>query len=302
MNSQRGGPSTGLPTKTEQSDLLQAVYGSHGEAPRIVLAPSTIRECLELMALAFDLADKYQMPAIVLLDQALSSRVATVDANVLENLHRIPPAETERESAAEYRRFRLTESGISPRVFPGTPGYEYISTGLEHNERGDPEYDERMHTIMSAKRHKKLVALERDPDVAGLGSTFGVEEAEIGIIAWGSTAGPVEEAVETAIENGIPVKAMIPKLLHPLLHSELKPFLAATRRLIVPEMNFTGQLATLLRSTYRVATIRLNKVKGVPFLASEILEKIKEVAEAPATARTRSRQPVLEGAHMERGN
>src|SRR3990172_12152585 len=108
VNSERGGPSTGLPTKTEQSDLLQAVYGSHGEAPRIVLAPSTIRECLELMALAFDLADKYQMPAIVLLDQALSSRVATVDATVLEDLRRVPPTEAPGQDAGHYLRFRLT--------------------------------------------------------------------------------------------------------------------------------------------------------------------------------------------------
>ncbi|MBI4463362.1 MAG: 2-oxoacid:acceptor oxidoreductase subunit alpha, partial [Acidobacteria bacterium] len=302
VNSQRGGPSTGLPTKTEQSDLLQAVYSSHGEAPRIVLAPSTVRECLEITALAFDLSEKYQMPAIVLLDQALSSRLETVDATVLANLRRIAPSKMPKESAAEYRRFRLTETGVSARAFPGTPGYEHVSTGLEHNERGDPQYDERMHTIMSAKRYKKLAALTQDPAVTGLGSFFGVEEAEIGIMAWGSTAGPVQEAVEQAIESGIPVKAMIPKLLYPLLHSELKPFLASTRRLIVPEMNFTGQLATLLRSTYRVQTLRLNKVKGVPFQASEILEKIQQVAEAPVAARLSSRQPVLEGAHMEQGS
>ena len=302
VNSQRGGPSTGLPTKTEQSDLLQAVYASHGEAPRIVLAPSTVRECLEITALAFDLSDKYQMPAIVLLDQALSSRLETVDATVLEDLRRVPPTEARGEDAGHYLRFRLTDTGVSPRVFPGTPGYEHNTTGLEHNERGDPAYNERMHTIMSAKRHKKLEALAQDPSVAGLGSIFGVEEAEIGIIAWGSTAGPVQEAVEQAIASGIPVKAMIPKLLHPLLHSEIKPFLASTRRLIVPEMNFTGQLATLLRSNYRVATIRLNKVKGVPFRASEILEKIQQVAEAQPAAQSGSHQPELESAHMERGN
>lgn len=279
LDSQRGGPSTGLPTKTEQSDLLLSVYGSHGEAPRIVLAPTTVRECLEVMVLAFNLAEKYQMPAIVLLDQTLSSRIETVDADVLSQVNVFRTTHEPSASTEQYLRFQLTDSGVSPRVFPGTAGgFEYISTGLEHNERGDPEYDEKIHTIMSAKRHKKLAALAHDPMVAGLASTFGVEEAEIGIICWGSTAGPVRDAVQRAIEMGIPVKALVPKVLNPLIHSELKPFLASIKKLLVPEMNFTGQLAALLRSTYRVPTIQLNAVKGVPFRSQEILVKIQDAA------------------------
>jgi 2-oxoglutarate/2-oxoacid ferredoxin oxidoreductase subunit alpha len=280
VDSQRGGPSTGLPTKTEQSDLLLAIYGSHGDAPRIVLAPTTVRESLEMVVLAFNLAEKYQMPAIILMDQTLSSRLETVDANVLSGLKVIRTPQQPGDGAEPYLRFRLTDSGVSPRIFPGTPsGFEYISTGLEHNERGDPEYDEQAHTIMSAKRFKKLAALSQDPMVTEQASTFGAEEAEIGIITWGSTAGPVREAVEKSIEMGIPVKALVPKILNPLLHSEMKPFLASVRKLLVPEMNFTGQLSTLLRSTYRVPTIRLNAVKGVPFRAQEILEKIEQIAE-----------------------
>ena len=291
VNSQRGGPSTGLPTKTEQSDLLLAVYGSHGEAPRSVLAPSTVRESLEQVALAFNLAEKYQMPVIVLMDQTLSSRLETVDADVFSSISILRPESKSNGTAESYRRFRLTDSGIAPRVFPGTPGFEHVTTGLEHNERGDPQYDEAMHTIMSAKRHKKLAALGADPLVAGHCSTFGDKEAEIGVIAWGSTAGPTLEAVQQAVEMGIPVKAIVPKVMNPLIHAELKPFLASTKKLIVPEMNFTGQLATLLRSTYRVPTIQLNKVKGVPFLSLEILEKIQQVAESPGG---RSEEPFLE--------
>jgi len=300
VNSQRGGPSTGLPTKTEQSDLLLALYGSHGDTPRIVLAPSTVRETLELVALAFELAEKYQMPAIVLMDQTLSSRLETVDADILASLPKFPSEETPQKPNGEYRRFQLTETGVSPRIFPGTPGgYEYVSTGLEHNERGDPQYDERMHTIMSAKRHKKMASLARDPIAAGRSSIFGVEEAEIGIVAWGSTAGAVEDAVHLAIEQGIPVKAIIPKVLNPLIHSEMKPFLASTKRLIVPEMNFTGQLATMLRSTYRVPTIRLNKVKGVPFRSFEILEKIRQVAALPSRSSRASDASDLESVGLE---
>ncbi len=298
VNSQRGGPSTGLPTKTEQSDLMQSVYASHGDAPRIVLAPTTVRESLEMVVLAFNLAEKYQMPVIVLMDQTLSSRLETVDADVLSHVKVIRTTQEPGGASGPYLRFQLTDSGVSPRVFPGTPGgFEYMSTGLEHNERGDPEYDEQAHTIMSAKRFKKLAALAEDPMVEGLASTFGSEGAEIGIITWGSTAGPVREAVQQAIAMGIPVKALVPKLLNPLVHSELKPFLASVRKVFVPEMNFTGQLATLLRSTYRVSTIRLNAVKGVPFRAQEILEKIQEIAgRRPKDAHTAgqsSEAPVL---------
>ncbi len=301
VDSQRGGPSTGLPTKTEQSDLLQAIYGSHGDAPRIVLAPTTVRESLEQMTLAFQLAEKYQMPAIVLMDQTLSSRLETVDAEVLANLPQFPPPEAAGETTGEYRRFQLTETGVSPRIFPGTPGHEHITTGLEHNERGDPGYDERIHTIMSAKRHKKLATLSKDPLIRGLASNFGDEEAEMGVIAWGSTAGPAVEAVKRALELGIPVKATVPKILNPLTHSELKPFLSSVKKLIVPEMNFTGQLATLLRSTYRVPTIRLNKVKGVPFDSQEILEKIQQVAETMGGSRPSAEHRFLESVGMERG-
>ena len=290
VDSQRGGPSTGLPTKTEQSDLLLAVYGSHGEAPRIVLAPTTVRETLELMILAFELAEKYQMPVIVLMDQALSSRLETVDSDLLSTVS-APRSRNNGDLAPEpYRRFRLTETGISPRVVPGTPGFEHISTGLEHDEWGVPQYDERTHTILSAKRHKKLASLAQDPLVAGLASHFGAAEAAIGVVCWGSTAGAVEEAVEKAGERGIPVKALVPKLLHPLVHSEWKPFLSSIAELLVPEMNFTGQLATLLRSAYRVPTLQLNLVKGVPFRSQEILEKIEQVSEKLERDKSRSAQ------------
>lgn len=279
VDSQRGGPSTGLPTKTEQSDLLLAVYGSHGEAPRIVLAPTTVRESFDMMVVAFDLAEKYQMPVIVLMDQAISSRLETVDADLLAHAPvRRTPEQKPAVAPELYRRFQLTETGISPRVFPGTPGFEYVSTGLEHDETGAPEYDERTHTILSAKRHKKLASLAEDPAVIHLSSRFGDESATLGVACWGSTAGAVEEAVAIANQRGVAVKALAPKLLYPFVHSEWKPFLGSIEKLLVPEMNFTGQLATLLRSTYGVPTVRLNKLKGVPFQAQEILEMIEREA------------------------
>ncbi|HWP84614.1 MAG TPA: 2-oxoacid:acceptor oxidoreductase subunit alpha, partial [Terriglobia bacterium] len=297
VDSQRGGPSTGLPTKTEQSDLLLAVYGSHGEAPRIVLAPTTVRESFELMPLAFDLAERYQMPVIVLMDQALSSRLETVDADLLDRLpqRQAAPAEPLAEGNG-YRRFRLTETGVSPRIFPGTPGFEHVATGLEHDESGSPEYDERTHTILSAKRHKKLATLAHDPAVANLSTRFGDESALLGIACWGSTAGAVEEAVAMACQRGLPVKALVPKLLHPFVPAEWKSFLGSIGKLLVPEMNFTGQLATLLRASFGAPSVRLNKLKGVPFQAGEILEFIEREAETLEQERDHATGQPLAGA------
>jgi 2-oxoglutarate ferredoxin oxidoreductase subunit alpha len=281
VDSQRGGPSTGMPTKMEQSDLFLAVYGSHGDAPRIVIAPTSVEDSLEQVVLAFNLAEKYQMPAIVLIDQAISSALATVEPAIFSRFVVID-RERPDDLPAEYRRYAISETGVSVMAIPGMPGGEHVATGLEHDQAGHPKYDERTHTLMSAKRFLKLKALVEDPLAAGLSMRFGPEDAEIGLVCWGSTAGPAEEAVALALEEGIPVKALVPKLLNPLPHREIQEFLGPVRRVLVPEMNFAGQLATLLRGSYNVPTVGLTKVKGVPFTPGEILEKLRELAGAEA--------------------
>ncbi|MEK7335663.1 MAG: hypothetical protein AAB222_10115 [Candidatus Binatota bacterium] len=279
VDSQRGGPSTGMPTKTEQSDLFLALYGSHGDATRVVMAPTSVPDCFRVTALAFDLAEKYQLPVIVLVDQALSARLETVEPRLIKRAPSASRLCAKPRKDAPFARYQLGESDVSPVALPGTVGGEHMVTGMEHDEKGNFACDEETHTAMTVKRFRKLSAIEGDPLTHELCDRFGDEEAEIGIISWGSSAGPVEEAVSIAKNLGIPVQAIIPKILNPLPHQELKAFLGKVKRVIVPELNFVGQLASLLRSTYRIPTISLTKVKGVPLEPTEIVKKIVETAE-----------------------
>lgn len=278
VDSQRGGPSTGMPTKCEQSDLFLAVYGSHGDVPRVVIAPTSVEDSFEQIGLAFNVAEAYQLPVIVLIDQAISSRIETVDPSILSRLSRRERLQPQGQELKGYRRYHLTDSGVSPMAVPGMAGGEHIATGMEHDDRGRPACDERTHTLMSVKRFKKLEALGRDPMVQGQSSYFGPSTADIGVITWGSSTGPVEEAIAQALKRGIKVRGMAPRLLHPLPHDDLRSFLRSVDRILVPELNFTGQLATLLRAAYRVPTVSLTKVKGVPLSCGEVLAKIEEVA------------------------
>ncbi len=279
VDSQRGGPSTGMPTKTEQSDLFLALYGSHGDSPRVVLAPTSVSDCFRVTALAFDLAEKYQLPVIVLVDQALSARLQTVEPHVVKRAPAASRLCAQPGAGAPYVRYLLTGSAVSPAAIPGTEGGEHMVTGMEHDELGNFACDEETHTAMTVKRFRKLTAIEADPLTRDLCTHIGDEQAEIGIVTWGSSAGPAEEAVNAAISLGIPVQAIIPRILNPLPHRELKNFFGKVKRVIVPELNFVGQLASVLRSTYRIPTISLTKVKGVPLEPREIIEKIVETAE-----------------------
>lgn len=278
VDSQRGGPSTGMPTKTEQSDLLLAVYGSHGDAPRLVIAPTSVEECLSLIGLTFDLAEKYQMPAIFLVDQALSARLETVDPSAVKRAPAAGRLCAEGKDGGNFARYRLSDLAVSPAAIPGTEGCEHMVTGMEHDEFGNFACDDETHTAMTVKRFRKLAAIEADPLSQGLCSYFGDTNAEIGVVTWGSSAGPVEEAIKVAKERGISVRGIVPKILNPLPHKELATFFQSVKRIIVPELNFVGQLASLLRSTYRVSTINLTKIKGVPLEPNEIVSVILETA------------------------
>ncbi|MFQ5542224.1 MAG: 2-oxoacid:acceptor oxidoreductase subunit alpha, partial [Candidatus Binatia bacterium] len=286
VDSQRGGPSTGMPTKTEQSDLFLALYGSHGDAPRVVMAPTSVADCLRVISLAFDLAEKYQLPVIVLVDQSLSSRLESVEDHMVKRTPSGSRLSVQLGSQGAFNRYQITESGVSPAALPGTDGGEHMVTGLEHDERGNFACDDETHTAMTVKRFRKLASIETDPLTADLCTHLGDERAEIGIVTWGSTAGPVEEAVHLAGGMGIPVQAIIPRILNPLPHREFMDFFSRVKKIIVPELNFVGQFATLLRSTYRIPTISLTKVKGTPLDPGEIIEKILETSESLNVRRT----------------
>ncbi|GAC1394981.1 MAG: 2-oxoacid:acceptor oxidoreductase subunit alpha [Chloroflexota bacterium] len=278
---QRAGPSTGMPTKHEQGDLNLAVFGGHGEVQRIVLAPTHVADCFSQAVNAFNLAERYQVPVILLSDTTLATRTESItrpDLATLEVWDRLAymadPAEP--TGSDGYRRYQMTENGVSPMSVPGQEGGSYVSTGLEHNEYGQPRYDPTTHARMTEKRFRKLVACVADAPPA---DHYGPPMAEIGVITWGSTYGTVVEAARLATARGMAVSCLAPKMLWPLPDHQIEPFLAGKRLILVPEVNYSGQFADLLQARYTVRVRKVNTYGGVPFNVSQILDAIQEVYE-----------------------
>lgn len=272
INVQRGGPSTGLPTKTEQSDLEIALFGSHGEAPRVILAPSTVEECFYLTIQAFNIAEACQLPVIVLMDQFLGQRRETVAPFDISRITLVPRLTPRPEDPKDYKRYRITTSGVSPMAIPGIEGGEHAATGLEHQEDGSPSYEPENHRLMTEKRWKKLNIAK---EYAMEPKRYGALDAGIGIIGWGSTEGAVREAIEKADKKGWKVSALYPKLLNPLQMEIIDAFVKPLKKIIVPENNYTGQLAGILKMHgMNVETFSL--CEGRPFRTDEILKKIGE--------------------------
>jgi len=272
VDSQRVGPSTGIPTATEQSDLLLSVYASHGESPRIVLAPSTVEDCFYMTIEAFNLAEEYQMPVILLSDLALSHRmeaVPTIEMGRVPVRNRLIPDET---ALGEYRRVKVTDTGVSPMAVPGQNGM-YAAMGIEHDERGFPSYTPETRLKMTEKRFRKLAYVEADKFVR----TFGDPDSPTGIIGWGSTEGAIMEAVDRLSKEGLPVHGMQLKMLWPLPVNPLMKFLEWKKNVFVAELNRAGQCARLLRSELGVSTKAIDKFVGLPFTTGEIVEHLRGV-------------------------
>jgi len=274
---QRVGPSTGMPTKTEQGDLYLAVYGGHGACPRIVMGLTSVEDCFYGAMRAFNLSEQFQMPVVVLSDASLGHRKATVpvpDPSKVPLIERRTPTP---EELRDYKRYRLTPDHISPMSFPGMAGGGYVAEGLEHDEIGYPAAsNHEMHLRTTQKRYGKFHAVEVIANE--LARSYGVERPEIGIIGWGSTEGVIREAVQMAVDKGYSVGALHPKILYPQPIAKLKPFIEGAKAIIIPEVNFTGQFATLLRKRFAYDFIQLNKCIGLPFSPKEIFDKIEEVA------------------------
>ena len=274
---QRVGPSTGMPTKTEQGDLYLAVYGGHGSCPRVVIGLTSVEDCFYGIMRAFNIAEQFQMPVIVLSDQYLGHRKATVPRPDPSKVPVVPRRTPTPEELTQYKRYRLTPEGISPMAIPGMEGGHYVAEGLEHDEIGYPAAsDHENHFRMNQKRYTKFQAVEAIAN--GLVNRYGVEHPEIGIIGWGSTEGVVREAVQMAVDKGYSVGALHPKILYPQPLTRLREFIEGTKAVIIPELNFTGQFATLLRKRFTVDFIQLNKTIGLPFSPQDIVDKIEEVA------------------------
>lgn len=288
---QRGGPSTGMPTRVEQGDLNQALYGTHGEAANIVLAPTNVADCFYQTINAFILAKRFQVPVLLLSDLTLGQRKETIVKPEWKGLSEEMWRARSSSEWHDYKRYKFTESGISPMSIPGEKGGYYVAQGLEHDEKSVPCDTPENRRKMIKKRMRKLegveafleMFMEAQSEKTGTSarwevvSRFGHEEPEMGIIGWGSSEGVVKEAVLKANAMGLKIAGLYPRLLCPLPEQKIEEFLKPLKKVIVPELNATGQLAGLLASKFNIPMIKLNKATGEPFYTEDIMKAIKEI-------------------------
>ncbi len=273
---QRCGPATGIPSKSEQADLNHAIYGGHGDAPRVVLAAYSVKGCYRLVIESFNISEYYQTPVILLTDQRLGQATVSTNSDFLTKDYSV--ARRKRpggELQEQYRRYELTEDHISPMASAGDEGPTYQATGLAHNEKARPSFDFATNQSMHEKRWQKLAPL-RDRDE--LVKLFGNEESGRGIVAYGSSAQFVLETVEElGLENQ--VKVCVPELIHPL-PSRLTSFMGSLERLLIVEMSYSAQLHHYLRSQIDLPsdTTSYARAGGLAFSRTELSRPIAELA------------------------
>ncbi len=283
---QRGGPSTGMPTRTEQGDLLFAVHGGHGDFPRIVLASGDVEEAFYDAIRAFNYAEKYQMPVIHLLDKTLSSATQSLEPFdpyriALERGEWADPAQG--NGSGPYPRFQVTETGISPRVVPGQARGQHWLTGAEHTELGRVTEDPRTRVAMMDKRARKLAWAAKTIPAEDKVQVHGDVEASLTLLAWGSTKGAILEALQKLEKAGIRARFLQLRILWPFPAEEIAPYLETAQPLVTVELNQTGQLAQLLRQeTGRRPDHQILKYTGRPFSARELVEALKEIVAGTA--------------------
>lgn len=278
VNVQRGGPSTGLPTNVEQSDLYQAIYGGHGDSPRVVLAAASVEDCFYVTLEAARIARKYSTPVFILSDSSLSTRIEAFDEPDLQGLMQNAKPDLSPRPAG-FKPYPLDK--ITQHAPPGTPmldGKYPVMTGLEHDEAGHPTGSPGLHTKMTAKRRQKLQQLA---DELPLPELHGDVEGDTLVVGWGSTYGPIREAVNRVREQGGKLSSIHLRTLHPLPNG-LDTIFKRFRRILVAELNDEGlygfgQLATVLRARYCDPKIQsLTKTNGLSFLVKEIVQGISK--------------------------
>jgi len=276
VNVQRGGPSTGIPTKSEQSDLLHSVFASHGDTPRVVIGCSDVEESFHATVDAFNIAEEFQVPVIVLSDQSIAQRRSTIDAASLEHEVRERVVATPPE-LADFKRYLETPDGVSPMSIPSTPGGMYQTNGLEHDEAGRPSATFVVHERMNAKRYRKLDAIAKKYP---LFRRFGSANPSLGVICWGSTVGPLREALDRIDDPRIGVFA--PQMLMPLPARDLQEFIDACERVVVIELSYSQQFYKYLRSLVdfpRGRTSVYNRSGGKALTAAEIEREVLQLQE-----------------------
>ncbi|WLD95227.1 2-oxoacid:acceptor oxidoreductase subunit alpha [Alkalihalobacillus sp. AL-G] len=281
VDTQRGGPSTGLPTKQEQSDLMAMIYGTHGEIPKVVIAPSTAEEAFYDAAEALNIAEEYQCPVILLSDLQLSlgkQSVQPLDYSKTEiRRGKLPEGDLPELEAKEYfKRYELTEDGVSPRVLPGTKNGIHHVTGVEHDETGKPSEVADNRQSQMDKRHRKLSNLNFKTPVY---KNVRHDEADVLVVGFNSTRGAIEEMIPQLEADGLKVNHAHIRLIHPFPTDEMKELVDAAKNVIVVENNSTGQLANIMKMNLgNLDKIKnLLKYNGNPFLPSEIYTKCKEL-------------------------
>ena len=275
INVQRGGPSTGLPTNVEQSDLHQAIYGGHGDSPRVVLAAATVEDCFYIAIEAARIARKYSTPVFILSDTSLATRIEAFDEPDLPKLMQNPkPNLTPRETFKPYPIDSITQHAA-----PGTrilDGKYPLLSGLEHDEMGHPTGSPKLHMVMTAKRRNKLRKLAEEIPVP---EVYGDKEGDTLLVGWGSTYGPVHDAVKQGREAGEKIGAIHLRHIHPLPNG-LEKIFAKFKRVVVVEMNDQGiygfgQLAMILRARFCEPKIEsVTKTDGLTYRVKEILEGV----------------------------
>lgn len=281
VDTQRGGPSTGLPTKQEQSDLMAMIYGTHGEIPKIIMAPSTVEEAFYDTVEAFNLAEEYQVPVILLTDLQLSLGKQTVEPLRLDKVEirrgklDLQAELPEQENKAYFKRYEVTEDGVSPRVLPGMKNGIHHVTGVEHDETGKPSESALNRKNQMDKRFRKMENMKFNTPVYKKAKH---EEADVLLVGFNSTRGAIEEAMGRLEQEGLKVNHAHVRLIHPFPKDEMLPLMKSAKRVVVVENNATGQLANIMKMNlgYGEKISSLLKYDGNPFLPKEIYNECKE--------------------------
>ena len=271
VESQRTGPATGVPTYSAQADLLFVLNSGHGDFVRLVVAPGDTEESFYLTGMALNLAWKYQLPALVLIDKAISESTFSFDESVVDKVK--PEESLFWNKKGEYQRYLDTKNGISPLAFPGEPNAVIKGTSYEHDEAGiTAEEDAKQITAMQDKRMRKYAALSKEIDKPGAVKVYGNKRSDKAIIFWGSTKGAAIEAAEK-----LNIKAIQPLVLQPFPEKQMAKALEGVKTLISAETNVMGQLAKVLSCEGIKVDDQILKYDGRPFLPEEIEDKLKSL-------------------------
>jgi len=287
---QRGGPSTGLPTRHEQGDLRFALHAGHGDFPRIVLASGDLEEMFYDVPSSFNYADKYQLPVVHIVDKAMANSDMTykIFDPSLVRIERGPliKGEIPGHDGNYFDRFKETVSGVSPRPAIGTKGGIYWNTGDEHDEKGHISEDPLNRDMMMEKRMRKLDLAAEEIPLEEKVHFFGPRDAQVTLVSWGSTKGAILDAMESLQAEGVSVNFLQIRLIHPFPTEYVKDVLSRAKIVVDVEMNYSGQLGGVIREMTCIPIEKyIVKYNGRPMSQEEIHDSVKQIAEGTAPNR-----------------